>query len=157
LTVSSSAFSCASLRTRAAPTIPPWAATKTVLPFSSNGVLAMGNLPPGNRKIARHHLLDELRKARLRFPAELFARLDGVPDRHVDFGGAEIRRIDPNDGLAGFPVDAGFFDTLAAPFDPAAYLRECNSTNSRTDRVSPVASTKSSGTSAYNILYTPST
>src|SRR5258705_1659239 len=125
LTVSSSAFSCASLRTSAAPTIPPWPATKTVLPFSSNGVLAMGNLPPGNRKIARHHFLDELRKPCLRFPVELFARLAGVPDQHVDFGGTEIRRIDANDGLAGFPVDAGFFDALAAPFDAAVDLREC--------------------------------
>src|SRR5260370_2687528 len=124
LIVSSSTFSCASLRTSAAPTIPPWPATKTVLPFSSNGVLAMCNLPPGNRKIARHHFLDQLRKARLRLPAELLPRLAGVADQHVDFGGAEIRRIDANDGLAGFPVYAGFFDTLAAPFDAAPYFRE---------------------------------
>src|ERR1700682_1018780 len=117
--VSSSTFSCASLRTSAAPTIPPWPATKTVLPLSSNGVLAMVNLPPGNRKIARHHFLDELRKARLRLPAELLARLAGVADQLVDFGVTKIRRVDANDGLAGFPVDAGFFDTLAAPFDAA--------------------------------------
>src|SRR5260370_20964393 len=125
LIVSSSTFSCASLRTSAAPTIPPWPATKTVLPFSSNGVLAMGNLPPGNRQIARHHFLDQLRKARLRLPAELLPRLAGVADQLVDLGGTKIRRIDANDGLARFLVDAGFFDTLAAPFDSPADLREC--------------------------------
>src|SRR5260370_7904663 len=115
--VSSSTFSCASLRTSAAPTIPPWPATKTVLPFSSNGGLAMGNLPPRNRKIARHHFLDRLRKARLRLPAELLPRLAGVADQFVDFGGTKIRRIDANDGLAGLPAHAGSFPTLPPPFD----------------------------------------
>src|ERR1700682_4620038 len=122
--VSSSTFSCASLRTSAAPPIPPWPATKTVLPFSSNGVLAMGNLPPGNRKIARHHLLDELRKARLRLPPELFARLGGVADQEIDFGGTGIGRGDANDGLAGYPVDPGLLYAFAAPFDAAADPRE---------------------------------
>src|SRR3981081_3702122 len=131
-TVSSSTSSCASLRASAAPTMPRCPATKTVLPFSSNGVFAIGNLPPGNRKIARHHFLDELRKARLRLPAELLARLAGVTDQRVDFCGTEIRRIDANDGPAGFSVDAGFFDTLAAPFDAAADLREC-----KLDRFAP--------------------
>src|SRR6202171_3783373 len=86
-TVSSPTFSCASLRTSAAPTIPPCPATKTVLPFSSNsnGVLAIGNLAPGNRKIAHHHFLDELRESRLRLPAELFARLGSVADQEIDF------------------------------------------------------------------------
>src|ERR1700733_8138363 len=97
--VSSSTFSCASRRTSADPTIPPCPATKTVLPFSSNGALAIGDLLPGNRKIAIHHLLDQLREAGLRFPAELFAGLAGVPDQQVDFGGAEIHRIDANPGL----------------------------------------------------------
>src|ERR1700687_1399871 len=124
-TVSSSTFSWASLRTSAAPTIPRCPATKTVLPFSSNGVLAIGNLPPGNRKIARHHFPDELREARLRLPAQLLPRLAGVADQLIDFGGAEIGRIDTNHGRAGFPVDAGFLDPLAAPLDAAVDLREC--------------------------------
>src|SRR5260370_29119610 len=108
VTVSSSTFSCASLRTSAAPTIPRCPATKTVLPFSSNGVFAIGNLPPRNRKIARHHFLDQLCETRLRLPAELLARLAGVADQQIDFGGAEIGRVDANHGLAGFAVDAGF-------------------------------------------------
>src|SRR6202158_5849111 len=111
-TVSSSTFSWASLRTSAAPTIPPCPATKTVLPFSSNGVLAIGDLPPGNRKIARHHLLDELSERRRRLPAELFARLAGVADQEIDFGRTEILGIDADDGLAGFLVDTGFLDAL---------------------------------------------
>src|SRR6202011_1835914 len=106
-TVSSSTFSCASLRTSAAPTIPPCPATKTVLPFSSNGVPAIGNLPPGDFEIACHHFLDKLREARLRLPAELFPRLAGVADQKIDLGGAEVHGIDANHGLAGFLVDPG--------------------------------------------------
>src|SRR3984957_19384003 len=123
--VSSSTFSRASLRTSAAPTIPRCPATKTVLPFSSNGVLAIGDLPPGNRKVARHHFLDQLRKTRLWLPAELLARLAGVADQFIDFGGAEIYGIDANQRLAGLLFDAGFLDTLAAPLDAAADLGEC--------------------------------
>src|SRR6266581_7299017 len=124
LTVSSSTSSCASLRISAAPTIPPCPATKTVLPFSSNGVLAIGNLPPGNRKVAGHHFPDELGERGFRFPAEFPTRLAGVADQFIDFGGAEILGIDPNHGLAGFAVDAGFLDALAVPFDAAADFRE---------------------------------
>src|SRR4051794_22859342 len=119
-TVSSSTPSRASRRTNAAPTIPRWPATKTDLPFRSNGIFAIGNLPPGGRKIARHHFLDELREARLRLPAELLARLAGIADQEVDFGRTEIRRIDANDRFAGLPVDAGFRHALAAPRDASA-------------------------------------
>src|SRR5260370_39889600 len=122
--VSSSTSSCASLRSSAAPTIPRCPATKTLLPFSSNEVLAIGNLPLRDRKIACHHFLDELREARLRLPAEFLARLAGVADQEIDFGRAEICRIDANDGLAGFSVNTGFLDPLAAPLDAAADVRE---------------------------------
>src|ERR1019366_1007164 len=84
-TVSSSTSSRASRRASAPPTIPLCPATKTVLPFSSNGVLAIGNLAPRNREISRHHLLDELGEARLRLPAALLARLASVADQEVDF------------------------------------------------------------------------
>src|SRR5450432_1792974 len=84
--VSNLTFSRASLRITADPTIPPCPATKTVLPFSSNGILAIGGLPPGNRQIARHHFLDQLRKARLWLPAELLAGLAGVADQEFDLG-----------------------------------------------------------------------
>src|SRR6202049_1006640 len=88
--VKTSTFSRASLRTGAAPTIPPCPATKTALPFSSNGVLAIGDLPSRDRQVACDHLLDELGKGRLRLPAKLLARLAGVADQKVDFGGTEI-------------------------------------------------------------------
>src|SRR3954454_12968713 len=97
-TVKSSTSSCASRRTSAEPTIPPCPATNTVLPCSSNGVLAIGDLPPGNREIPRHHLLDEFGKRRLRLPAQNPARLAGVADQLIDFGGTEIHRIDANQG-----------------------------------------------------------
>src|ERR1700683_1266092 len=77
-TVRSSTPSVASRRTSAPPTIPLWPATKTRLPLSSNGVLAIGHLTPGDCKIAGHHLLDEVGEARLRLPAELLVRLAGV-------------------------------------------------------------------------------
>src|SRR5580692_8389631 len=122
--VRSSTPSEASRRTSAPPTMPRWPATKTRWPFSSNGVLAIGHLAPGDCEIAGHHLLDEFGEARLRFPAELLVRLAGVADQKVDLGGTEILRIDPNQRLAGFLVDAGFLDTLAAPFDAASDFGE---------------------------------
>src|SRR5580692_6166717 len=111
--VCSSTFSWASLRTSAAPTIPRCPATKTVLPLSSNGLLAIGDLPSRDRKVARHHLLDQLRKRRFRFPAEHLARLAGIADQFIDFGGAEIHRIDAHKRLSRLAVDAGFLDALA--------------------------------------------
>src|SRR5215208_6816983 len=122
--VSSSTSSAASRRTSAAPTIPRWPATKTDLPFSSNGIFPIGNLPPRDRKIACHHLLDELREARLRLPAKLLACLARVTDQELDFGRTEIRRIDANDCFAGLFVDTGFLRALAAPLDTAAYFRK---------------------------------
>src|SRR5436190_14907563 len=94
--VCSSTSSCARRRVSAAPTMPRWPATKTVLPFSSNGVLAIGNLPLCDRQIARHHLLDELGERRLRLPAELLVRLAGIADQKIHFGRAEIHRVDTN-------------------------------------------------------------
>src|ERR1700723_217995 len=81
--VSSSTFSRASRRTSAPPTMPLWPATKTVLPSSSNGVLAIGDLPPRDREIRCHHLLDEFGKTGLRLPAEFLARLAGVADQKI--------------------------------------------------------------------------
>src|SRR5438132_7499340 len=78
--VRSSTSSRASRRASAAPTMPRWPATKTVLPFSSNGVLAIGNLPPCDGQIARDHLFHELGERRLRLPAELLLRLAGIAD-----------------------------------------------------------------------------
>src|SRR5450631_3610020 len=124
--VSSSIFSEASLRVSAAPTMPRCPATKTVLPFSSNGILAIGNLPPRDCKIARHHFLDQLRKTRLRRPAQFLPRLAGVADQLIDFGGAEIGGVDANDGLAGAGVDADLIHALAAPLDAAADFGECD-------------------------------
>src|SRR6185437_9546985 len=119
-TVSNSTSSRASRRSIAAPTIPRCPATRTVLPFSSYGTLAIGDLPPRGRKIGCHHLADELGEGCLRLPAELFPRLAGVAHQLVDFGRAKIGWIDANNGLAGFAVDRDFIDALAAPFDAAA-------------------------------------
>src|SRR5882724_3342290 len=103
--------------------MPRWPATKTVLPFSSNGVLAIGDLPLCDCQIARHHLFDELGERRLRLPAELLVCLAGIADQKIDLGRTEIHRVDANDGLAGFLVDPGFIDALAAPFHAAADFR----------------------------------
>src|SRR6266702_5928525 len=122
--VSNSTSSTASRRTSAEPTMPRWPATNTVLPFSSNAVLAIRSLPLGYLQIVYDHFLDQLGKRRLRFPAEFCARLAGIADQLIDLGRPEITRIDANHGLAGFPVDAGFIDTLAAPFDRAPDFRK---------------------------------
>src|ERR1700722_17846997 len=123
-TVSRSPCSRARGRTSAPPTIPVWPATNTVLPFSSNGLLAIGNLVPCDRKVSCDHLLDELGEARLRLPAELLARLAGVADQKIDFGRAEIHGIDANEDLAGFFVDTSLLDPLAAPLDAASDFGE---------------------------------
>src|SRR6266545_3275319 len=99
-------------------------ATKTVLPFSSNGVLAIGYLPPCDFKVTGDHLLDELGERRLRLPAQLLPRLAGITYQKLDFGRPEIHGIDEPDGLAGFLVDAGLVVPLAAPFDGAAHFRK---------------------------------
>src|ERR1700722_441347 len=122
--VSSSTFSAASRRSSAEPTIPLCPATKTVLPFSSNGVFAIGDLSPGDRKVARHHLLDQFGEGCFRLPAEHPARLAGVADQLIDFGGAKIHRIDAHKGLSRLRIDAGLLDALAAPHDAAADFGE---------------------------------
>src|ERR1043166_5944551 len=122
--VRSSISSRASRRTSALPTMPRWPATKTVLPFSSNGVLAIGDLAFRGLQIACDHFLHELPEARLRLPAELLPRLARIADQQIDLGRAKISRIDPHQCLAGFPVEAGFLDALAAPLDRAADFGE---------------------------------
>src|ERR1700730_4687809 len=94
----------ASRRTSAEPTMPRCPATKTVLPFRSNGVPAIGNLPFRDLEIAGHHFADQWRQPRLRLPAELLPRLAGIADQEIHFGRAEINRIDPHQGLAGLLV-----------------------------------------------------
>src|SRR5882757_4439680 len=118
--VSNATSSRASRRTSAEPTMPRWPATNTVLPFSSNGVVAIGGLPSGARQIARDHFLDQLGERRLRLPAELVARLAGIADQQIDFGRPEVDRIDANHGVAGLAVDPGLLDARAAPLDSAA-------------------------------------
>src|SRR5882724_1359695 len=90
VSVWSSTSSRTSRRVNAAPTMPRWPATKTVLPFSSNGVLAIGDLPLCDCQIARHHLFDELGERRLRLPAELLVCLAGIADQKIDLGRTEI-------------------------------------------------------------------
>src|SRR5579872_2908770 len=124
LTVCSWTPSDASRRASAEPTIPRCPATKTFFPFRSNGVLAIGNLTPGDLEIAGHHLPDKFGKTRLRLPAEFLVCLAGVADQKVNLGRTKVNGIDANDGLAGFLVDAGFLDALAAPFDRPADLGE---------------------------------
>src|SRR4051812_45180543 len=89
-TVCSSTSSRERRRTSAEPTMPRWPATKTVLPFSSNGVFAIGGFLSGDSEIGGHHLLHQLRKRRLWLPAELLPRLAGVADQFIDFGRTKV-------------------------------------------------------------------
>src|ERR1700753_269376 len=104
--------------------MPRWPATKTVLPLSSNGMLAICDLAFGILQIAGHHFLHQIGEARLRLPAKLLPRLAGIADQKVDFGRTEIGRIDAHHGLAGLDVDAGLLDARAAPLDGAADFGE---------------------------------
>src|SRR5579871_2818885 len=124
-TVTNSTSSCARRRTKAPPTMPRWPATKTVLPFSSNGVLPIGNLSAGDLEIAGHHFPHELRKTRLRLPAENLTRLAGVADQDIDFRRSEVCRVDADHRLSCLLVDSGLFDALAAPLNAAPDLGEC--------------------------------
>src|SRR5207237_9923368 len=55
-------------------------------------------------------------------PRSLCALTAGSAHHKIDFGGQEIDRIDPDQGLVGLAVDAGLVDALAAPLDAAADL-----------------------------------
>ena len=125
---------------------------------SSNGVLAIGDLPPRNREIARHHLLDQFARSW----SSASSRASGAPcwrrrpaDR-LRWGGNTRDRCEPGSCriLLSTPVSS-------MPLPRHSMLRptsaKASSTNSRTERVSPVASTKSSGSSACRIMHMPST
>src|SRR5438552_6200126 len=97
--VGSSTSSRASRPASAPPTMPRWPATKTVLPFNSNAVLAIGDFALRGHQIACDHSLHELGEGRLRLPAELLPRLARIADQHIDLGRAEISRVDPHQCL----------------------------------------------------------
>src|SRR5690242_4178751 len=118
--VSNSTFSLANRRTSALPTMPRWPATKTFLPFSSNGTLAIGRLALCLVEIGRDHLLHKLGKPCFGLPTKFLPRFAGVADQEVDLGRPEVCRIDPYHGLSGFCVDAALFNPLAAPPNRAA-------------------------------------
>src|SRR5581483_3220435 len=89
-------------RVSAEPTIPRCPATKTFLPFRSNGIFSIGNLTPGDLDIAGYHLPHEVGKTGLWLPAEFLPRLAGIADQQIDLGGAEILGIDANHGVPDF-------------------------------------------------------
>ena len=87
------------------------------------------------------HLGDQLGAKVVLLPAELGRGLARVAEQQIDLGRPEIARIDRDQHLAGALAHAALVDAAAAPVDVAADLPKASSTNSRTECVSPVAST----------------
>src|SRR5436190_3143051 len=82
-------------------------------------------------QVGLHHLRYQAIEADLRFPAEPGASLGRIPQQRLDFGRAEVARVDAHDGLAflerrplaaraGDAADLGL--VLAVPLDLDAEL-----------------------------------
>src|SRR5947207_3237067 len=117
----------ASRRTRAPPTMPRWPATKMRRPPSGNisgfaGAALM--LFAHRRQIGRHHLGHQFAETRLVAPAQLGPRLGRIALQEINFGGAEVPRIDGNQDLPVLGVDTLLLGSGAAPGDRAADLGE---------------------------------
>jgi hypothetical protein len=74
-------------------------------------------------------------------PAEIGSRLARITNKRIDFGRAEITRVDLNERPAGRLLEAFLLDAATAPDDRPADVGKSFSTNSRTEWASPVAST----------------
>ncbi len=91
------------------------------------GVHGLDALPdrrgPHRFKIGNHHLARQFTRRCLVLPSKLFARLRGIADKQVDFGGSKISWIDGHAQLAGLTAIAFLFDTAATPFnaDPGVF------------------------------------
>src|SRR5262249_4981976 len=72
-------------------------------------------------EIRARHLGDELGEAHARLPAELGARVGGVAEQRLDFGRAEVARIDRHPALAR-AVERPFVDSGALPAELHAEL-----------------------------------
>ena len=90
-------------------------------------------------------------------PAELGVGLARIAEQQFDFRRPEISRIDAHQRIAVLGIITDFVDARALPAIVVPTSANANSTNSRTECVSPVASTKSSGCVCCTIRHMPST
>src|SRR5262245_47625494 len=106
--------------------MPRWPATHTRLPLRrySVRVVIASVLPLHGDEIGLDHLAHELFEARLVSPAEPLARLRGVAEEEVDFGGSIVVGVDFDQHLTGRRVASLLVATLAPPFEPPAGLRK---------------------------------
>src|SRR6516225_6025379 len=74
-------------------------------------------LPSDNLKICRNHLIHHVIEAGFVSPAKPLTGLGWIAQQKIDFGGAEIARIDCNQDLPGAGVNPRFFDALPPPFN----------------------------------------
>src|SRR5690606_17177490 len=104
---------------------PLWPATNTRRPVSGNRIL----LPVAVMALALflhrfavgvHHFAHQLAEAGLVLPPQPGARLGRVAEQEIDLGRTEIARVDLDQDVAGFGVDALLLHTLAAPRELAA-------------------------------------
>src|SRR5215469_11498782 len=131
-TVSISQSSRASRRTNAEPTMPRCPATYTRLPRSSYGVISLASIDfakPGRlgfeqRNVAGDHFAHNVSEIVLGTPAEPLSRLCRIADQSVDFGRAIVPRVDRDDRLPRFYIDADFIRATTLPVDAAIDLSE---------------------------------
>src|SRR5580692_72553 len=132
--VRTSQSTSASRRTMAEPTMPRWPATKTRRPRRSNsGALAAvavagGSvaaamallLEPDRLEVGLDHVLHKLVERHAMPPAEQVVRLARIADQGLDFGRAEIARVDLDEHMAGFLIQSFLVGAGAFPDDAAA-------------------------------------
>jgi len=134
--------SCASLRTSAEADHPSMPGNEDRFAFQlKRGFLPLGDPPRlANRKIARHHLLDELGRTSSSAPSQASgAPCWRSPIRRSTSVGRKILGIDANDRLGRIFLSTPVSST---PWPCHSMLRPTSanaiSANSRTERVSPV-------------------
>src|SRR6266487_6775719 len=71
-----------------------------------------------------HHFYDQSVKACLMLPAEFSSRLARITKKSIDFGRAEIARIDLNEHPTGRLLEAFLLDGAPAPGDRPADMSE---------------------------------
>ena len=90
-------------------------------------------------------------------PPQFSSCLARIAAKLVKLGSAKIPGVDANQFFACCSVSADFFPACSVPLNPASDLGKSSSMNSRTEWLSPVAKTKSSGCGRCSISHMPLT
>src|ERR1039458_3138831 len=125
--VTISQLSRARRRTIADPAMPRCPATQTRRPFNSKLVMtnpSHAGFSGDSFQIRVQHIGDQLGKRDRVFPSQNPVRLGSVTQKQVDLSRAKIAPVDFHQRVAAGGIDAHLVNSLALPFDLAAYLQE---------------------------------